>query len=540
MSSCLCGKGRSDFVTHSNDFNNNSIGNNVFARGIELSGSEGINNDISDNNFLPPSTLTSFLPAFRIESFKKAKFCSNTIVNANRAFEFAGLNDETDFVSNTAHGCLLVKVENNSWIDEQFHKGNRWFPLSGNVSGTASQAECVNPLLVDFSLFEVHTPQTIAFDPPFPPYFYVYHPRDITPDVDDEWWSQTSGSPEEGCLSQIANNPSEIKKAIADGSLLNTIGNPSLVWQAEQFLYSRLKGDEDLLNSYPPFQTFLTAKEGENIALLYDVNATIKEAWVADSFYYESVLGYVAVKDSIITALEDVDEILNTSSNTQELETATLNKEVLLNQMAELDYELTELNITYYSEVVQKLIQAKQQNDVIILTSILESNEKTFNDIYIKRLTAQNGILTQGQIDSLDLIAVQCPINGGMAVYYARGILPHCYQNLYTDDYEGCYPIADTTELEQATERSNKLLNNNWEDVKVFPNPAIETISFHIPKGQSGVLELYNNTSQIVKRQNIIEENEINISQIPSGVYVYSVSLSNGQFYQDKIVILSE
>ena len=55
------------------------------------------------------------------------------------------------------------------------------------------------------------------------------------------------------------------------------------------------------------------------------------------------------------------------------------------------------------------------------------TNQKKVNSIVAEVIGTENHNLNTTQISTLQAIAVQCPIEGGDAVYEARSFYPHCH-----------------------------------------------------------------------------------------------------------------
>ncbi len=74
----------------------------------------------------------------------------------------------------------------------------------------------MNPDFAELSEFRVHTPQSTALTGPG---FNPFHPRDLFPDNNIEWWFQESGTPAGACTDEIAgpgNGDTKLKRAVAD------------------------------------------------------------------------------------------------------------------------------------------------------------------------------------------------------------------------------------------------------------------------------------------------------------------------------------
>ena len=79
----------------------------------------------------------------------------------------------------------MIDVEENSWTDEQNQKGNTWtlIPTFNFFANPQALNESID--FAQYSNFFIHTPQSSAYSGVG---FYPHHPKDITPDVSNEWW----------------------------------------------------------------------------------------------------------------------------------------------------------------------------------------------------------------------------------------------------------------------------------------------------------------------------------------------------------------
>ncbi|MES2478356.1 MAG: T9SS type A sorting domain-containing protein [Bacteroidota bacterium] len=91
---------------------------------------------------------------------------------------------------------------------------------------------------------------------------------------------------------------------------------------------------------------------------------------------------------------------------------------------------------------------------------------------------------------------------------------------LYVDDVT----ISDPTGIE------TPLIND--ENIKVFPNPALNQLHISADINESLNIVLYNTTGQAVLHQQINQEADINVSALSAGNYVYVISGTDGhKFY---------
>jgi hypothetical protein len=66
---------------------------------------------------------------------------------------------------------------------------------------------------------------------------------------------------------------------------------------------------------------------------------------------------------------------------------------------------------------------------------------------------------------------------------------------------------------------------------KAFPNPVSDVLNIEFKEAQSGELTLYNQVGQLVRSQKLNHQNhvQLQISQLPAGMYLYKISNTSGE-----------
>lgn len=536
---CIYSEGnRYDFDIIGNRFYN-SLPKNGWAMGMILRGSEGTENQVSDNHFEPGIYLQSYLCGVQTQDYKNTKFCSNTFVNANRSFCFGGQNLGTDFTDNIAYGAQLIMLYDQSWIEDQDQKGNQWtaeyqgiiFPLV-----VAIQAECMNPDFASFSHFNVHTAQSTALTGPG---FNPFHPRDIFPDVDDEFWSQQTGTPASGCIDEIVGpgpNDSKLKRGVSDGSFAAQFStNPSMIWQAQRSLFFALKCTPALQNEYSAYSTFMTAKTGSNIDKFYQVFTGIDAAKNGSATLVTDAQNNRMAIDNLLLLIEADDLAWQNATTQTGKDNAENAKKGHISSLMQLLSNAAGYQSSYQQGLQTALANVEQLNNSVTPVGDWESYEKTTNAISIDYL--QNGGVTEGQKQQLETIAAVCPKYGGMAVYRARGILPDCAQSYDRDNSAGCYPAP--TPLGQVEPRSAE--NAPVKNVllaAIQPNPTNGSAILSVPDGRQGDCQIVNSLGQVVATQKITSpQTNLNLSSVPVGTYYINIVYSDGLRESVKLIV---
>ena len=321
------------------------------------------------------------------------------------------------------------------------------------------------------------------------------------------------GGPQPDCVFALTQNP--LERSIADGTLAAALNNPADAWESERYLYRRLNSDAALLNSWSGFQTFKSAKDGSAMAQLSAVQQMIADAYVPSPLLAEQI---AQKKGEIDVLLEDIKQMDAQIANG---ETSTLMTQRKQKQadLAVKQGEAAAIDAAYQAEVANKLLAAQTANNATSTAAVWEANTKSVNSFVIA--LALNGTLSEGQIGVLKSIASQCPRDGGMAVYQARGILPDC--ELENINEGVCYP---------SQERSGKLTNAQKadKDVRIVPNPNQGEFLIQAENLAGARIIVYDVLGSIIKEQRVANEtNEFRFSyDLNVGTYFCRIVGKNG------------
>jgi hypothetical protein len=143
-------------------------------------------------------------------------------------------------------------------------------------------------------------------------------------------------------------------------------------------------------------------------------------------------------------------------------------------------------------------------------------NNGSYNIINHIQQTSDNGLIACGEI-----FGAFEPPNG---------------QNMWLlkMDSFGCLePNCDGVNIVEPMVKDNGKL-------KIYPNPAQDKINIKLPVFENLVglhLDIYNIQGQLLLQQTI-KQNNIDISQLESGVYVAKIKLCDGSFLQERFVVV--
>lgn len=145
----------------------------------------------------------------------------------------------------------------------------------------------------------------------------------------------------------------------------------------------------------------------------------------------------------------------------------------------------------------------------------------------------QGNSISASDKNELETIANTCPLEGGYAVYFARGMLELVFDEINNYDQVICEDL-----IERKKEDEN--INNNF-SVKVVPNPSNGMAELIFPKQSIDKLVISDITGKIIFSQNV-EENldkvNLDLSNQENGIYFYTTHKNNSSVFTGRIVIV--
>jgi len=171
---------------------------------------------------------------------------------------------------------------------------------------------------------------------------------------------------------------------------------------------------------------------------------------------------------------------------------------------------------------------AQSELNLIADTNAINHNRIIVGNIYLNTWAQGNYLLTDEQIRALSEIAYSDPITNGDAVYTARVML-----NINPDD--------DNVKSALHIQQPKQVCKPNA--VHVYPNPAKEsvTIGFDQPISGEGIVEIWNIMGNKLLSNTIpksyIQQN-VNVSNLTSGIYFYIIKVNGDKFSSGKIMII--
>ncbi len=171
-------------------------------------------------------------------------------------------------------------------------------------------------------------------------------------------------------------------------------------------------------------------------------------------------------------------------------------------------------------------------NETIYTSETIEENEQVVNEIYLSILGQEQIQFSQDAIDQLEIIAAQCPLAGGNAVFRSRAILSLITGDSQYDDINICLQAGIILR-----ESAKKLTAN------LYPNPANNSVTlvYELPEGSTAELLLFNSVGMLQWKQPLdsgITQMSFSTEQLATGVYHYRVNTNSDFQLNGKLVII--
>jgi hypothetical protein len=177
----------------------------------------------------------------------------------------------------------------------------------------------------------------------------------------------------------------------------------------------------------------------------------------------------------------------------------------------------------------------KAANAAIGTSELIEENEKVVNEIYLSTLAKDIDVFTMGQADQLFVLANQCPLIGGNAVYRARALYSLINDDQEFDDPALCLAQGITIRsLEQPPA---------WSSALIVPNPANDRASLIYDPGGAAdaVLVLYDALGREALRVPLPPKElmfEFSIATKAPGAYHFVVESEGGSLGEGRFVVI--
>jgi hypothetical protein len=153
------------------------------------------------------------------------------------------------------------------------------------------------------------------------------------------------------------------------------------------------------------------------------------------------------------------------------------------------------------------------------------------------------GSLSANQLDDIRELAKQCPFELGTSVYFARAVISRYDLNIRYNNPCEYIGIVKNKMFESSTPDEGGNTELLHTDIRVMPNPANDKLSIELnleTTGNNCIFELYDLTgkkliSMILPHDNL---NDINLTEMNEGVYIYKILINGDIAKTDKLIII--
>ncbi|PHI18884.1 hypothetical protein CEQ90_15695 [Lewinellaceae bacterium SD302] len=460
-----------------------------------------------------------------------ARVACNTIDLVEKNVQFFGKNPGVLFAGNLLEGGGIgLKLgldgagdSDETEISEQVHYANQW-NNSGFVLG--AQHESSIPIILDRSLFRVDTEN--GNDPEYLP----------TVPLDNIGWFEIQTVPSSveftcpvGPPSPIPNdrtNDNFVTDVIADTYSTTGIWGSSY-WTADYEVYKMYRLGLIDSTAHPDFSNWMIDINNSDVPAYYAVEEGMTELFRLDSIDQ-------ADYDLSIQRIRDFSDSLSSSQEALYYATTAADSLVLLNQLDSLTRELeTEYDYAFFagldSTVAARVPGLEALNNALTTDSLFKTNRQSVNTHTFTYLTSGKLGLSQSAINDLKVIADQCPLNGGQAVYAARSLVNIVEGPSYFNDSLACAIVPENLPVKEPQKGS----------ALVYPNPTDGLVVLRLEEGYITSIRLVDGFGRVILSKSWSNDGnvkrEIDLSRLPSGMYSLEITGSDVVISTERIIL---
>ena len=519
-------KGTSDYVVKHNYVEFNNPVNNLYGIGLGATYNSTImcNETFSANQFGNSSTFQSGILS---SMCKKQTIECNYMDGPRNGIYFLGGNPSTDLKGNVVlNNDIGLHLSKSAIIDPQKLKGNQW-PLWGTFATLGALNE--NGQYFYLSPFDVDNSTQPEMWPPtsFP----------------NGWFNLTSGhnfdcySPDIVCNYSGGGGDQEksaFLKQIAERQIHTEEYDSEVRKDLEKYLYELLADNYIMRDTDSVYNDFY-------ISNMTGILGELKDLKSKNEGFFNYGIDYQDIVNNLLTIDEMLDTIRTNDSLISESSTSIIHKGILIANNYGLRNKirhLKNLDEVLFAQIniikEQKIDIAKNQNNSLNVSEQMMQNEKELNDIYYSSIVNGNSNLSSVKITSLLDIANQCPIQGGMAVYKARGLYALFDPTVEWND--------DITCMQNGVLLRRKP-TNSLPEIGLFPNPTTGrlTVVYSLEEYEKGLLEVIDIAGKTVSQRTVTNKSstiEMNCSFLQNGIYFVKLSSDGKMLFVGKLNII--
>lgn len=318
----------------------------------------------------------------------------------------------------------------------------------------------------------------------------------------------------------------EEMEMLAQAENLATDFNAETSYMVKQSLYEFLDENPDNLEESEVLDSLYTELQNSSTGKNTYIKALIQQG--SPDYLMDEL------KTNIIN-LKDAAQILAyTIKSKGNVTNAKHNYSYYLNENQELNAEIKTLKAS-------KRVLANLNNNAIDPENIVSYNTKVITGIYLSEIYGVDSVDLNSSLTTLASIANQCPLIGGPAVYWARGIYEMVVSGVVYDDDSVCAIISN--ERRGVNPNLNLVIANKTlasdERIRTYPNPTDGTYTIEVETSNlNAIAQIYDVLGKVVFEQKITTKiSTLDLSNLNKGTYIVSILNETGNIYRSKVSI---
>jgi hypothetical protein len=308
-------------------------------------------------------------------------------------------------------------------------------------------------------------------------------------------------------------------------------------WMFKKELYRRI-AENPLLQADAVLNSFYLAMQGTTLAELVPIENDKNELFVPDNFSEILLQQYRADAVQQLTLIEQQMVLLDTAFAHDD--TATVR--TLSDNIIAIQATVTTTN-TFAEDIIEDADADRMStatvigisNGILAATNTPEENEQIVNEIYLRTIGKAIFEFTQSDIATLYSIAIQCPMQGGNAVFLARSLYALVDGNKQYDDFKICNLVG--IELRKPGKEKDGII------ATIYPNPANEsaTLAYSVPIESKIQFIIRTTTNQQILNKPLQGGNlkySFTTADLKPAVYFYELRSNGALIANGKLIII--
>ncbi len=308
-------------------------------------------------------------------------------------------------------------------------------------------------------------------------------------------------------------------------------------WIVARYLFNKIKMNDLYNTSSPVIQSFYDSINDVSSGKFQEVEILTKDAFAIDSNYKTQIKYAIFHVNQLLDSIQLLDSLLGGIQSTPDSILLVETKENLLIRLSVHKASYEDLIDLVKITQVLKMDTVIEKNALLPFNDIFEQNEKSVNDIYFNSVSKGMMKFSTEQELILSIIANQCPLAGGNAVYKARSLYSLIKDTIYNDDIL-CRQVGFKNSPLQESDK--KKADHSF---SIFPNPANSSINitWNNPVDEMATLLIVDLLGQVTFTTSFtLSENQFSVStrELISGVFQVCIQIQNGDIECRKLVII--